>query len=43
MIGGELAVEGRETRVWAGRDPADPSRMKAKAIPEDVIARFRPQ
>jgi len=43
VIRGELAVEGRETRVWAGRDPADPSRMKAQRIPEDVIARFRPQ
>jgi 4-hydroxybenzoyl-CoA thioesterase len=43
LIRGELAVEGRETRVWATRDPADPSRMKAQRIPEDVIARFRPQ
>ena len=24
MVRGELAVEGRETRVWAGRDPANP-------------------
>jgi 4-hydroxybenzoyl-CoA thioesterase len=43
VICGELAVEGRETRVWAGRDPADPSRMKAQRIPDEVIARFRPQ
>ncbi len=25
MVRGELAVEGRETRVWAGRDPANPA------------------
>jgi 4-hydroxybenzoyl-CoA thioesterase len=37
---GELAVEGRETRVWAARDPADPARMKARPIPEQVTARF---
>lgn len=40
MIGGELAAEGRESRVWAGRDPVDPSRMKATPIPAEVIARF---
>jgi hypothetical protein len=36
-------VEGRETRVWATRDPADPSVIKAKPIPDEVIARFRGQ
>jgi 4-hydroxybenzoyl-CoA thioesterase len=40
MVRGELAVEGRETRVWAGRDPANPSQIKAQPIPADVIARF---
>jgi 4-hydroxybenzoyl-CoA thioesterase len=39
-IGGRLAVEGRETRVWAGRDPADPRRLKSVPIPAEVIARF---
>ena len=39
-IGGELAVEGRETRVWAIRDPANPSQIKAEPIPAHVIARF---
>lgn len=38
---GALAAEGRETRVWAGRHPDDPLRMKARAIPDDVVARFR--
>jgi 4-hydroxybenzoyl-CoA thioesterase len=39
-VRGELAVEGRETRVWAGRDPNNPSQIKAQPIPADVIARF---
>ena len=36
----ELAVEGRETRVWATRDKDDPERIKSKSIPAEVIARF---
>ena len=40
-IGGQLAVEGSETRVWAGRDPDDPVKMKGVPIPAAVIARFR--
>jgi 4-hydroxybenzoyl-CoA thioesterase len=31
-----LCVEGEEKRVWAGRDPADPSRLKGKPIPDGV-------
>jgi 4-hydroxybenzoyl-CoA thioesterase len=42
MVGGEVVAEGRETRVWAGRDPANPSAIKARPIPSDVIARFAP-
>jgi 4-hydroxybenzoyl-CoA thioesterase len=38
---GKLAVEGQETRVWIGRDPDDPSRMRSKPIPPDVIERFK--
>lgn len=38
--GGELAVDGRETRVWAGAAAGDPPQMKAKPIPPEVIARF---
>jgi 4-hydroxybenzoyl-CoA thioesterase len=41
MRHGELAVEGFETRVWVGRDPDDPNKMKSKPIPADVIARLR--
>jgi 4-hydroxybenzoyl-CoA thioesterase len=39
-LGGALVVEGRETRVWATRDKADPSRIKSTPIPAAVIARF---
>ena len=38
--GGELAVEGRETRVWAARDKRDPLRMRARPVPAAVIERF---
>lgn len=37
---GVLAVEGFETRVWTGRDPEDPARMKAQALPKEVIERL---
>jgi 4-hydroxybenzoyl-CoA thioesterase len=41
FVHGAVAVEGRETRVWAGRDPADPSKMKSQSIPPEVTARFQ--
>jgi 4-hydroxybenzoyl-CoA thioesterase len=34
---GVLAVEGFETRVWTGRDPENPARMKAQPLPKEVI------
>ena len=37
---GALAVEGFETRVWVGRHPDDPTRMKSQAIPPEVVARL---
>ena len=37
---GETAVEGEEIRVWAGHDEHDPEKIKAKAIPPEVVARF---
>lgn len=42
-VGGELAVEGHETRVWATLDAtaADAPRIKAHPIPDEVIARFQ--
>ena len=41
LVGTTVAVEGHETRVWAARDPADPSKMKSRPIPAEVTARFR--
>jgi 4-hydroxybenzoyl-CoA thioesterase len=41
FVRGELVVEGRETRVWAVRDAADPSMIKSRPVPDEVIARFR--
>jgi 4-hydroxybenzoyl-CoA thioesterase len=38
--GGELSVEGSETRVWATRHKDDPNKISAQSIPEAVIARF---
>ena len=40
LKGGELAVEGRDTRVWVVHDPDDPEKFKAKPIPPEVIARL---
>ncbi|HXN27701.1 MAG TPA: thioesterase family protein [Candidatus Acidoferrales bacterium] len=37
---GALAVEGFETRVWAGTDPANPERMKSRPVPAEVIERL---
>jgi 4-hydroxybenzoyl-CoA thioesterase len=37
---GKLAVEGFETRVWVGRHPDDPARMKSQPIPQEILARF---
>lgn len=36
----ELAIEGRETRVWVAADPDDPQKIKSRAIPDEVIAAF---
>lgn len=38
---GELAVEGHEKRVWAGKHPDEPARMKAQPIPDDVLAKLK--
>jgi 4-hydroxybenzoyl-CoA thioesterase len=37
---GKVAVQGHESRVWAGKDPERPGGIKARAIPEEVIQRF---
>lgn len=36
--GGILAIEAHETRVWAARDPDDPTRIKGVAVPDEVKA-----
>jgi len=38
--GDALAIEARETRVWAGRHPDDPARMKSKPVPDEIVARL---
>jgi 4-hydroxybenzoyl-CoA thioesterase len=40
-IGGEPAVEGSETRVWAAQDPNDRVKLRTVPIPAEVIERFR--
>jgi 4-hydroxybenzoyl-CoA thioesterase len=40
LRGDTLAVEGTETRVWVGRDPADSDRLKSMPIPQDVVAKL---
>ena len=37
---GLLCVEGQSTRVWSGRDPADPTQIKGLPIPAEVVALF---
>jgi 4-hydroxybenzoyl-CoA thioesterase len=39
-LGGVLAAEGFETRVWAIRDPGDPNLIKSQPIPPEVVARL---
>ena len=34
---GELAIEAFETRVWTGRHPDDPNRMKSVPIPDEIV------
>jgi 4-hydroxybenzoyl-CoA thioesterase len=41
LRGETLAVEAHETRVWVGRDPADPQKLKGRPIPPEVIARLQ--
>jgi acyl-CoA thioesterase FadM len=39
-VGGERAVEGTETRVWAAADPDDATRLRPLPIPAEVRERF---
>lgn len=37
---GVLGIEGTEVRVWTGRDPTSPGRMKSRPVPREVIERL---
>lgn len=37
---GLLSVEGRETRVWAARDPTDPERIRSMPLPPEILAKI---
>ena len=39
--GGELSVEAFETRVWTGKNPDDPNKMKSAPIPDEIVARLK--
>jgi 4-hydroxybenzoyl-CoA thioesterase len=39
--GEALAIEARETRVWAGKDPDNVERIKGYPIPDEVIAALK--
>jgi 4-hydroxybenzoyl-CoA thioesterase len=41
LRGDALAVEGTETRVWVGRDPDNPDKLKGLPIPEEVVAKLQ--
>lgn len=40
LKGDVLAIEAWETRVWVGRHPDDPEKIKSREIPAEVIALF---
>lgn len=39
-IGGDLVVDGGESRVWTARNRDDPDKIGAAPIPSEVIAKF---
>jgi 4-hydroxybenzoyl-CoA thioesterase len=40
MKEGGLAVHGWEKRVWVGKDPANPERLKSQPLPPDVVEKL---
>ena len=39
-LNAELCVEAFDKRVWVERDPADPDKIKAAPVPQDIIDKF---
>jgi 4-hydroxybenzoyl-CoA thioesterase len=39
-LDGELCVECFDTRVWAEHDPLNPEKIRAKPVPQEIIAKF---
>ncbi|MBS4082720.1 MAG: acyl-CoA thioesterase [Rhizobiales bacterium] len=39
--GDKLAIEAHEKRVWVGKHPEDPAKIKSKPIPDEVANRLR--
>lgn len=39
--GDHLAIEAHEKRVWVGTHPDDPSKIKSKPIPDEVVNKLR--
>jgi 4-hydroxybenzoyl-CoA thioesterase len=41
LKGDALGAEGHEVRVWSGKDPENPGRLKGLAVPEEIKVRFQ--
>jgi 4-hydroxybenzoyl-CoA thioesterase len=39
--GDQLAIEAHEKRVWVGKHPEDPARIKSKPIPDEIANKLR--
>ena len=38
---GKVAVEGLETRAWVGYEPGEKTKIRARPLPEDLLASFK--
>ena len=41
MRGEKVAIEAYEKRVWVGKDPENPDRLRSVPIPDEVVAKFQ--
>jgi len=39
-LAGTLVVESSETRVWVGRDPGDPGKIRSQPLPAELVTRL---